>query len=724
MSHLKLDLLQNISFKDHQARENDIQLVETFIQAINQDIVIINQSIKAYNQTPDPLQKQQILRDIYQKLQALNNKYPLDLVNDCHEYVKRIQIGLYEQLNQQVRALKLNSMLDISDTYTRIWDGRDQFTDILANLTSQKLAEFVRFLSINGESSMQLSPSMLSDTESPSPELIHFLNTHTIEVIGRGNTILYKINDIEGEEEPFILKIEDRSAWTNEVKEMLIESQIPSLNQSLIANTLDRPITFVRQIEYPEYTMTASIVITDYCKHGDILHYVQQLDNPEEKISQTIAHGLQLQRILHTLQDRNIVFIDVKPENFLLDGEHRIRISDMKSLRFTGSGGLYYPNNHQNRWMSNHLPYTRYMAPPEVLKTKGLPSEPFSADKFHSYTLGKMLYVSLLSHSFDRETLSDCHDGNLYHFDDPIFETDQGKKFHLLIIESVKSNPEERLSLAEMSVLLTQIQNNESLDKMKDLIELKKIYRNISSQLPDLVLNHNDPTIALLVHDYQEQISGVRQKEELAPLQNEFLSAVEKINFIQKVNHCYILLEKLKELPFERQDCTMQQSIEAYKQQVKSAQSIEILDKIAKDLDNPNITAVKKYLYNLKKKLFSTEKVAKIIQSISNLPVEACSYIFTPVQQVPEQYRTGIEAVQQALNLKRNSFKNIMGSLSSALSRSQRERTDSISSTTSSVSIDRYRAAVSELRSSSRENSSETANDQASKGDEPPKLVL
>lgn len=729
MSHLKLDPIQALTYTDKEDMRNPPSFINEFVLAVNEDILFINQSITAYNRTLNAQKKQQILHTIYQQLQTLNNKYPLDMVNDCNEYTQHIQVRLYEQLIQQTQALSLNSVLEISDTNTRIYDGRDQLTDILANLSSKKLAEFARLLLANGESNTALLLSALSDTPSPSPELVQFLETHTIEIIGQGNTRLYKISHIAREEEPFILKLEERTESTNEIKEMLIESQISLSNQPFISNTFDRPITSARQIRYPEYTRTDAMVITDYCEHGNILSYVQELEHSEKKISHVIEYGLQLNQILQTLQDKNVVFIDVKPENFLLDGEHRIRVSDMKSFRFTGMGGKYYPDDKQNRWMTSQLPFTRYMRPPEIIERTGLAAQPFSADKFHSYTLGKMLYVSLLDDQFDRDSLTNCHEGSLFDFGGPIFQTEQGQKIQLMIMETVKENPDKRLSLPEVQVLLTQIKNGVPLDAMTHLIELKKSYRDMASQFTDLRLDDKNKIIAL-IQDYQDQISGAMQAEELNLIRETFIRNIQKSIFIEKQTACYESLKPFDTLRFGPQDIHMQQLIEDYEQQIKFAENVAELELIqsaitkkSNDLQNdPSIQRLTQYINRLKTKSFSEEKIASIMQAISNTPIEARSFIEKPLDQVEERYQPYINDVQQALKIKRITLKNIIGSVSTA----RAERTHSGSSMSSTSSIDKYKATVSKVRSTSREHSTEgeeKARTEAKKGDKSFKLM-
>ena len=162
----------------------------------------------------------------------------------------------------------------------------------------------------------------------------------------------------------------------------------------------------------------------------------------------------------------------MKNANWLVDSSGKPRVADTKSFLYSASEG----QGDKNRWRS--LCSSPFMNPVE-LATAPQTNLPESVDKIHVYMLGKNLYQYLTQ--CQSEYLYNKN-SNFFDFSAPIFSSEQGKQLQKLILQLSAPYADERPSLAEALIQLSNIQGPPPLIDAATIKEAVRAIRERGSE--------------------------------------------------------------------------------------------------------------------------------------------------------------------------------------------------------------------------------------------------
>ena len=180
---------------------------------------------------------------------------------------------------------------------------------------------------------------------------------------------------------------------------------------------------------------------------------LQQYTDLTEKIHAALTIYPQMAQALNKIGQAGGVFPDMKNSNWLFDSG-KLLIGDDKSLRWHDGQGCVDVFSERSQWYGDFIKSPEYM-PPEVFKTA-----PISVDAFYAFSWGKNLYEFLVADP-DRPDLSyqKNMEGPLFNFNYPLFRFNpDGFLLKQLIIDMVRANPEDRITLQEGLDRLAHIQ--------------------------------------------------------------------------------------------------------------------------------------------------------------------------------------------------------------------------------------------------------------------------
>ena len=409
----------------------------------------INQLIDDYNQESSAEEKIVLLKKIQQVVQKVDYACSQKYIEDNPTY-HIIRSKLFQQLQVEYANCSVTNLfgngsepLSLSAILTNMSpDKVDQMMAILETKTSHnKLGEYLS--------------STLYDTDSSSEAeaFLRFFQKHEIEFLGGNNSKNFKVTDGKGSDQ--VLKIENRGGMSKTV-----EAQLRKEHSDLFA-----PILAERHAYFGKDNMNISrtLLVTEFYNEGSVLSHSQQQKDVNERMNQGAKIFAQMSHALLKISASNGVFSDCKIENWLVNNEGKVIISDTKSLDSTTGGMGFY----MNPGSIVTLPYN----PPELQSGKN-----YDADKFHAYILGMNLY-QYLTGSPEPQKPVDLH----AKFD----SLPNGAAYIELIEGLTKEAPQERMSvsdaMAKFKSLCAQVEQ-------RQVIELSKSYKsqvNTSMKKPD-----------------------------------------------------------------------------------------------------------------------------------------------------------------------------------------------------------------------------------------------
>ncbi len=364
---------------------------QLFINSANADIKIINDGIVEFNALPPdtpPEGRLVILNKIYALQQDMNNRYPMNFISTCKAYQTKIHKNLRVQLIEQFKTLGFTSL------YNRNWPiqaptNPNHLAEMLAKMPQ---AVFDGFIAICWLEPSSIGTRLRYLYKQHYPEEFNlvdtFVNTHEIRIItseGNSRNIWIK----PPSQQPVVLKIDARRGQPKLAEMVLRRKGFSYLTQSLGEERQGTAILNPRTLE----TLTATVVITDFCPGGDLKTKAKKIHaakkSPTEIIASTLNYYRQMAAAMLELQTKGFAFPDAKNSNWLIDDNDQLKIADTKSFLFIEPPDKLIFKVPDNLWLN--LVYTLTHVPKELLETKN----PCSADKMHTYMLGKNVYQFL-----------------------------------------------------------------------------------------------------------------------------------------------------------------------------------------------------------------------------------------------------------------------------------------------------------------------------------------
>lgn len=233
-----------------------------------------------------------------------------------------------------------------------------------------------------------------------------------------------------------------------------------------------------------------NIYLTEFGARGDVLSYGKSLRTQEEKLASAWSIYDQMTTVLINFDANNALFPDMKPTNFLLT-------EDGNTI-----GGIF--NLHEVEKSQYYL-YSPGFEPPE-LQTGG--TYITIAEKHHAYLLGFSLFLYLTDQGM--EACPRKFNPDFFTFEHPIFQSEKGKLFQLLIHDLVKVNPEERLGLYDAKQRLQEIQygikveNSPFKAKTEAYFFLLHYFAELQEKYPHVAVSLAIEQIKILIENHEK----------------------------------------------------------------------------------------------------------------------------------------------------------------------------------------------------------------------------
>lgn len=513
---------------------------DAFIKAVNIDIEKLNQYIEAFNQADTPETQQKHLRNLYEYRQSMNHKYRRDQISLCKSYQEQIQDRLWTDIKRELNNLGRTSTTFSTETSA---DANTTPAEIFSNMPHDKLTKLMKIFWENKNVEQKLEALYAID-EPGGTEFHQFLNTHCIQVLsGNGNSRNIKIgpNVWDSDEPELILKVDVRLGQPKEQEQKLRDGGFQHLGQ---IHSEERQATF----ESGGVAITADLFLTDFYDKGDLLYQSTKTRNYgglDKLISSAADYYQQMATILLEMEAMGVAFPDAKNTNWLIDSDHRLKISDTKSfLACSPLTATIDRNDPQNKQIA--LVRSSHLRPDDFDRSV------FSADKMHGYMLGKNLYQFLTSRKSEdmldiTSTATSTYSFKDEDFKHPIFQTDEGLQMKVLIQHLVQPKPEDRISLA---IALEQL--NDTILKLK----IRDLYAQIQKQIPEAIP---------LVDQYAQVVMSMVDNNEMQKQQLILDKFQKVIDLSERRESCNRILDRLKShLPNP-------ETIEEYNVRIKNA---------------------------------------------------------------------------------------------------------------------------------------------------------
>ncbi len=477
---------------------------DRFLKEVNEELTDLNALISQYNTLYNAPQgtnadKIKVLQDIYEQRKKMEDKYPADMVGYCPDYQNKIQKKLHRQLKTEFSSLGIRSLRE--DVIYNRTSSPHSLADFIANMSLDKVSDMNEILSEDsskGQSVTDLArikqslinlyeaPDSFLDTpgEDGYAESKAFWNEHSIQYLDGINSRIFIIKDSQNQES--VLKVENRK----NVPKTVLNKMLSALKDVLTPIITEQQATFINSKGIP---ITRTLQVTAFCTGGNLIQHADKISNDDKKITSALNIYSQMTQILIKMGENNATHTDMKNTNWIIDQNERVKIADTKGFAPT-ENGIFRVENHTNRWHLGRV-HTPYMDAPERQNqlTVG-----FSADKAHSYMLGKNLYQFLSGCSDDY--LEDKHDAtppdeqvmkNLssadkyvlhtqqYDFNLPIFKTEHGIELKALIQKMIKPDPNDRISLADALLVQERIKlKDECINSLNTIVNTTRFGNN------------------------------------------------------------------------------------------------------------------------------------------------------------------------------------------------------------------------------------------------------
>jgi hypothetical protein len=424
--------------------------------------------------------------------------------------------------------------------------------EFIANMSPDKVSEMTKILaSISDVPGTPLDTKPLKDIYRTTSEHIIFsdlLDDLEITFLGGGNSKNFKVVEPKTGSQ-WVLKVDNRLGAPKQIEDQLAKTVLKETLTTIYAARQ----TFFHSDSLNE-DVTRGLLVTEYCPGGNLeTHSALQKDNTS-KIRSALSIYSQMACVLEKIESIQAAFPDMKNTNWLIDGNGKLRIADTKSF-VPAKYGYIDETDPSHKWF--HLPNTPYMNAPEMYKQKS-----YSADAMHAYMLGKNLYQYLTGCNFSY--LEGRHDESMYDFNYPIFKNEEGPELKVLVRSLIKSNPEDRLKIADALKRLNGL-NGKRLEREK--IHLEKLKSDCVTLVTKIITLDKAQKTRIISIDDINQIKDINILEER---KKELENAYKDINEIYlnlkiECNHIVDAIQKI----------APDENLSQYRQDINKAISIQ-----------------------------------------------------------------------------------------------------------------------------------------------------
>lgn len=496
-----------------------------FIGDVNNDILLLNQAIRQYNQASNSSKQQSWLKKIYELQKNLDNNLSPTQMQHCEDYRQKIHHQLFYNLQEHFRILGLPTPT-LSDS------SAPEFAKILAEMAPEKADQLLAILNLMDENFVQDPNNPLytklinlyTNTEHGYQAYQSFIKNNSIEFLGGINSKNIKIKPKLGGE-PYVLKVENRLNMPKQPEVVLREK---GLKDTLLPVYTERYATSTHNGE----TFTRTLQVTKYCNGNDLDAHAKLISDNKNRTESALTIYSQMGSILEKMTNDGYAFTDMKNTNWLVEND-TVRLADSKSFVSIQNGNVNSKKIYE-KW--HVFLSTVYMNPPEFYN-----SEEFSADKMHSFMLGKNLYQYLTQcdiNEFCYQTRNKIYNFNTakdFSFNHSIFKSEEGKALKKLIKALVLPDPDMRMTTQQA---ISELERIKLLAKKNEANVILQNIEKLALQGTTERKNFTEPLFT--------KLDTAKNINELDNLKNEFAQILADLKKrVAAKKACFNLIKKL-----------------------------------------------------------------------------------------------------------------------------------------------------------------------------------
>ena len=511
--NLKMPTVSYISSTKTKFSGEKLKRWNIFIRQVNTKIKALNTTINSYNSEENLVNKKELLNQIIEKKKQIEVSSPTDLTSSGSDYEQIIHYDLFASIQQQLQKIdKLEStQSETEQTPKRTsslnplsQSSRSNLIYFLDNAPQDMIKKLVVCLA-DKNFNQQALEKLFKQGDSHYAVFQQFLSDNSITILSDGNSKNFKVESNTGE--TFVLKLENTLGNTKVVESRLRGTEFKS---HLTASEGERQVIY--QPINDNVKKTTTILITDFCSHGNILEGRKGLATDDEIIDSTLDLFVQMAEILLALQKKDAAFPDMKNTNWLID-KGRVVVADGKSFISSLKGNVSAKIIEVDNVGNGGIILSKHMIAHEFYS---LPSGgSFEADKMHAFLFGKNLY----------QYMSNASDSVLrrgYFPASSIFNQGSGLELRKLI-DKLTAVSKDRISMSETISKLKEIKQRrlgeEKNKLLKQVVELNKY--QVSS---------DDSQIKQAIDGYNSRISSATDMQSLREINGKLVELNDRLS--------------------------------------------------------------------------------------------------------------------------------------------------------------------------------------------------
>lgn len=531
----------------------------------------LNALIEKYNSEENCPNKRLFLYQIYQTQKALSSRFPQQIIASCPQYQQIIHHKLFKEIKNEFTYLNVSSLqehtLEAQLALKQPQVDSTSLPELIANMPPEKVDNLLKILFEGaGFNQLELINLYLPHEEGYKGFQV-FLQTHAIMSLGGRNSHNFKITKTRTGQH-FVLKIDFREKYPRHADIHLRKRSLENVCTSIWA---ERDASFINN---KRKCITRTLLVTDYCQGSDLESHAQFSRPISELVSLALDIYLQMASLLRNIVRDGCAFTDMKNSNWLLNNGI-LKLADTKSFLFIDESGLLDINIPENYWFYG-ITGTVDLIPPELNSRMPLPS---SADKAHTFMLGKNLY-QFLTKAPDLDNVI----GKKTDFSAPIFLTPSGDLLKALIAKLTQKNSQHRPSMDEVINELTKIKSAHEF-----LLALEH-YHVYITQFEQYKRGFNDLEIDKAISGAKECLAQITNTEKFPDLEQKINALKDKICENMQIGElkktCASLLKEIEKFRFGKVDLEMAQFKEKNLRDIDNAKTTEKLEQIKSELKN------------------------------------------------------------------------------------------------------------------------------------------
>jgi serine/threonine protein kinase len=491
---MPITLVKEITTRNFPLYKGNEKRYDEFIALVNKELNALNFVISKFNEATHPNTKSELLQIIHQEQQRLINLYPPVIIDDCPLFTTEIIIRLSKELQQESTSLraKINPNGQVSPSTISDEEEESVWTpqELIANLSSEQLGKIaVAFIRPDPTKSLDSALMTVFNEHEPGyKEFQRFLKTYSLEIIGRTNTIILKIVDSTNNQHT-VLKMEPDRNSSPDVPLRLAQGPLNTVISPILASKL---AVIPRTYGYRHVIVS----LTEYYPGGNLLSHSLGIAEDKDRTAAAVSFFSQMAEALIDMEQAHCAFPDMKNQNWLIDEQGCLHISDTKSFALIGSQGVvsYYDftskeGDPSNRWHP-------FIESPLV---RGKPFHTkrdddyydLDAHKMHACSFGLNLYQFLTQCN---NTVLERRGKEPLRFDHPVFKTAQGEKLEPLIKSLINGQATLEQALTALKTMMP--------------IEAQGCYNALQELSKTCRISRKDPQMQSFVNQTKREIQA------------------------------------------------------------------------------------------------------------------------------------------------------------------------------------------------------------------------